>query len=110
MAWTIRPELFAKAVQQLRPGKGFGHTDDKYETLVFPDETVIKPTEAEIMALATQFQAEYDALEYQRQRQPEYPPLGDLADAIYWQSEGDSTKMQAYLTKVAAVKASYPKE
>ena len=110
MAWTIRPELFAKAVQQLRPGKGFGHRDDDYSTLQFADETVEIPTEEEIMTLARQYQAEYDALEYQRQRQPEYPQIGDLADAIYWQSKGDETKMEAYLAKVAAVKAAYPKE
>jgi hypothetical protein len=42
-------------------------------------------------------------------RQPEYPPLGDLADAIYWQNEGDSSKMTAYLAAVEAVKVKYPK-
>ncbi len=47
---------------------------------------------------------------YRRQRQPEYPPLQDLADALYWQSKGDNTKMEAYLAACEAVKQKYPKE
>lgn len=50
------------------------------------------------------------SLEYKRQRQPEYPPLQDLADALYWQNKGDSSKMQAYLAACEAVKQKYPKE
>lgn len=42
-------------------------------------------------------------------RRAAYPPLADLADATYWQSQGDASKMQAYLAAVKAVKAKYPK-
>jgi hypothetical protein len=52
---------------------------------------------------------EYDAKEYQRLRQPEYPPLADLADALYWQSQGNDIKMAAYLAAVDAVKVKFPK-
>ena len=38
-----------------------------------------------------------------------YPPISDLADAIYWQSKGDSSKMEAYTAAVEAVKDKYPK-
>jgi hypothetical protein len=48
-------------------------------------------------------------LSYQQQRRQEYPPLSDFADAMYWQLQGDASKMEAYLAKVAAVKARYPK-
>ena len=54
--------------------------------------------------------SEYDATEYQRKRQPEYPPLTELADALYHQQNGDDTKMTAYLAKCEAVKQKYPKE
>lgn len=54
--------------------------------------------------------AEYDAQEYARKRAPEYPPLTDLADALYHQSKGDETKLTAYLAKCEAVKQKYPKE
>jgi len=42
-------------------------------------------------------------------RRAAYPPLADLADALYWQSQGDNSKMDAYNAQVAAVKAEFPK-
>lgn len=42
-------------------------------------------------------------------RVAEYPPLEDLADAMYWANQGDDTKLKAYYDKVAAVKANNPK-
>ena len=46
---------------------------------------------------------------YIAKRQAEYPPLADLADALYHQSKGDETKLTAYLAKCEAVKTKYPK-
>ena len=46
---------------------------------------------------------------YIENRQREYPPLADLADALYHQSKGDETKLTAYLAKCEAVKTKYPK-
>ncbi len=54
-------------------------------------------------------QAYIDAHAYIAKRQPEYPPLTDLADALYHQSKGDETKLTAYLAKCEAVKTKYPK-
>jgi hypothetical protein len=47
---------------------------------------------------------------YKYKRVKEYPPLTDLADALYHQSKGDETKLTAYLAKCEAVKQKYPKE
>ena len=55
-------------------------------------------------------QAYIDANAYIAKRAPEYPPLTDLADALYHQSKGDETKLTAYLAKCEAVKQKYPKE
>ena len=55
-------------------------------------------------------QAYIDTHAYIAKRQPEYPPLTDLADALYHQSKGDETKLTAYLAKCEAVKQKYPKE
>ena len=60
-------------------------------------------------AAAAEIQAELDATQYQRDRQPEYPDLADLADALYWSNQGDNTKLDEYYTKVSAVKTKYPK-
>lgn len=46
---------------------------------------------------------------YAQKRRAEYPPLADFADALYWQSKGDASKMDAYLAKVDQVKARHPK-
>ena len=54
-------------------------------------------------------QAYIDAHAYITKRAPEYPPLTDLADALYHQSKGDETKLTAYLAKCEAVKQKYPK-
>lgn len=43
------------------------------------------------------------------QRRQAYPPLADLADALFWQSKGDEAPMKAYLAKVEAVKTKFPK-
>ena len=60
-------------------------------------------------AAAAEIQAERDATQYQRDRQPEYPSLADLADALYWSNQGDNTKLDEYYAACAAVKAKYPK-
>lgn len=38
-----------------------------------------------------------------------YPPLTDLADALYWQARGNPEPMQRYLAAVDAVKHAHPK-
>lgn len=86
-----------------------GVTTTTTPNLQWLDPNVTKPTKQQILAERARMQAEIDATEYQRKRQPEYPPLGDLADAIYWQNQGDSSKMTAYLAAVEAVKDKYPK-
>lgn len=67
-------------------------------------------TKQEFLEEQSRLEAQYAATEYQRLRQPEYPPLSDLADALYWQAQGDESKMTAYLAAVDAVKQKYPKE
>lgn len=47
--------------------------------------------------------------DYRVLRTKEYPPLADLADALYWEAKGDDSKMTIYLAKCDAVKQRYPK-
>lgn len=74
----------------------------------FSPEIAIPSKEA-IDAELVRLEAEFAANEYQQLRRKEYPPLSDLADAVYWQSQGDDSKMTAYLAAVEAVKQKYPK-
>ena len=60
-------------------------------------------------AAAAELAAEAAATQYQRDRQPEYPSMATLADALYWSNQGDNTKLDEYYAACAAVKAKYPK-
>ena len=73
------------------------------------DDNQIKLDQTLVDAAAAEIQAELDATQYQRDRQPEYPALADLADALYWSNQGDNTKLDEYYAKVGAVKAKHPK-
>lgn len=42
-------------------------------------------------------------------RRAAYPPLEDLADALYWQAQGDDAKMADYLLLCAVVKETHKK-
>ena len=52
---------------------------------------------------------ELNKLNYQKDRQPLYPSLGDFADAMYWNSKGDSSKLTAYYAACEKVKTDHPK-
>jgi hypothetical protein len=97
------------AIQSLRPKAQWSLDGRTYEGLQWLDETQTQPTKEEVEAEVARLQAEYDAKEYQRQRVPEYPDLKELADALYWSSKGDTTKLDEYYAKCEAVKLKYPK-
>jgi hypothetical protein len=80
---------------------GFGVKDADGNQITL-DQTLVDAAAAEI-------QSELDATQYQRNRQPEYPSLATLADALYWSNQGDNTKLDEYYAACAAVKAKYPK-
>ena len=52
---------------------------------------------------------ELDKLKYKDTRQPLYHSLGDFADAMYWNSKGDSSKLTAYYAACEKVKTDNPK-
>ena len=47
--------------------------------------------------------------EYQQKRSIEYTVLADFADAMYWNSKGDSSKLTAYYAACEKVKTDNPK-
>jgi len=100
----------SEALTSLYPGAHWTCRNHDYELLDWTDTSISKPSKAIIDAEIIRLQSEYDAQEYARNRIKEYPPLTDLADALYHQSKGDETKLTAYLAKCEAVKQKYPKE
>mgnify|MGYP001229138017 CR=1 FL=1 len=53
--------------------------------------------------------SDYAKVKYKDDRKPLYPLLEDFADAMYWNSKGDSTKLEAYYAACEKVKTDNPK-
>jgi len=78
---------------------------------VFKEDGVTKIdiVQSEVDAARVTLDAEAAAVKYKTDRQPLYPSLGDFADAMYWNSKGDSTKLEAYYAACEKVKTDNPK-
>ena len=68
------------------------------ETLTAEEEAVIRAQDVE--------EAKTVWLE---KRRISYPSAGDFADAMYWNSKGDSSKLTAYYAACEKVKSDNPK-
>tara|TARA_R100000426_G_scaffold2111_1_gene3541 strand:+ start:565 stop:873 length:309 start_codon:yes stop_codon:yes gene_type:complete len=73
------------------------------------DGSKINLDQSLIDAARTTLNAEAAAIAYQSVRKPLYPSLGDFADAMYWNSKGDSSKLTAYYAACEKVKTDNPK-
>ena len=73
------------------------------------DGTQVTLVQSEIDAARATLDAEAAATANQSTRQPLYPSLGDFADAMYWNSKGDSSKLTAYYAACEKVKTDNPK-
>ena len=65
--------------------------------------------QSKIDAARVTLDAEAAAIAYKSVRRPLYPSLGDFADAMYWNSKGDSSKLTAYYAACEKVKTDNPK-
>tara|TARA_Y100000816_G_C26008898_1_gene527426 strand:+ start:752 stop:1060 length:309 start_codon:yes stop_codon:yes gene_type:complete len=68
------------------------------------------PTEKAIEAKLKELQDEYEAKQYQRDRQPEYPAIGDQLDMLFHAIDaGKVDKTSDFYKSLKAVKDKYPK-
>ena len=93
----------AQAIKAINPDAEFSIEGDDYTKIIwFNDTTPIN--EADIQAKQNELQTEYDALDYARKREAEYPKIGDQLDKIY--HEGiDAWKADM----ITPIKNKYPK-
>jgi hypothetical protein len=97
-------QILAKALANLDPDISYSYyLGEDPKTIKWNDPSKTIP-EAEIDAEVIRLQAEYDAQEYARKREAEYPSLLELTVALY-----DTDDKSAVEAKRAAVKAKYPK-
>ena len=92
-----------EALQSLKPNAQWVLRGDELEWL---DTAQTQPTEAEITAEVTRLQAEYDALQYARNRAEAYPSLAEQADMAYWDRQNGTTTLD---DAISAVKIQFPK-
>ena len=92
---------------RLHNGGWFGFSDPlnkTYANLIIHDDSKDKPTEKSLTDALAKQQSDFDAQEYARKRQAEYPSIEELVVALY--DTDDKADIEA---KRAAVKAKYPK-
>ena len=61
-----------------------------------------QPSVAEIEAAHTEWQAEQDATQYQRDRAAAYASIGDQLDMQYWDAENGTTTWADHVKRVKA--------
>ena len=95
----------SQVLQNLRPDAKWTWRGTSYDGLEWVDETQTKPTEDEIAEEIERLKAEHERTEYQRQRKPEYPSIGDQLDALF-HAGVFPPEMAA---QIQAIKDKYPK-
>ena len=96
----------ADALLSLAPGAQWTLSGTELSGLVWLSEDIEQPSAAQIYFEVERLQAEYNSLEYQRLRAPEYPPVAEYLDGVV---KGDHAQIDAYIAACLAVKEKYPK-
>jgi hypothetical protein len=76
-------------------------------------DNILKDIEGNLITLPSDIEekraeliSEYNALNYQRRRKLEYPPITEYLDGVV---KGDQEQIDAYIQKCLEVKTKYPK-
>ena len=105
----MRKPTYFDAVVDLIGGAINGVVEGPLDTYTFIDGQT-PPTEEAIQAKLTELQTDYDAKKYQRDRQPEYPNIGDQLDMLYHAIDaGKVNKTSDFYKALKAVKDKHPK-
>jgi hypothetical protein len=87
--------------------------NEKYGIKSVMIDNILKDIEGNLITLPSDIEekraeliSEYNALNYQRRRRLEYPPITDYLDAVV---KGDQDQIDEYIQKCLAVKTKYPK-
>jgi hypothetical protein len=100
---THKPN-YIDAIISLDPNAKCIYQNEDLSTLVWEDGNPNNITEKQITDKHAELMTTYNAEEYKRKRQAEYPTIEELVVALY-----DTEDKPAIETKRAAVKAKYPK-
>ena len=102
----MEPLTYIVAIKSLAPGASFGIYDNDLAKIDWQDESISQPSDADIETELVRLQAEYDAQEYARNRQTEYPTIEECVHAIL---DNDNNELDTLQAKRAEIKLKYPK-
>ena len=96
----------ANAINKINPNAKFKYNDNDINSIEWLSETT--PISAsDIEAKQLELQAEYDAKQYQRDREVAYPTIQEQLDMQYWDNVNGTT---TWKDAIAKVKSDNPKE
>jgi len=106
MTQLIKINFLGKAIRSL--SGDCSYDSDGKTILKWKSPDITEPSQADIDAKIVELKAEYDANQYQRDRQ--YPALGEQLDMLFHDmTAGKGTKSGEWYKAVAKVKADNPK-
>ncbi|ANS05559.1 hypothetical protein [uncultured Mediterranean phage] len=92
----------AKAIHAINPSAEFQYSENDFSTLTWLNGTT-PISQADIEAKQAELQAEYDAKQYARDREKEYPTWQDQLDDIYHNG------IDGWKATIKVTKDKYPK-
>jgi len=95
----------SKAIKSINLNAEFSMEENDIDRITWLNDTTPISKE-DILAKQTELQAEYDAQDYARKRQAEYPDIYDYIDGIV---KNDQTQIDKYIADCQAVKDKYSK-
>jgi hypothetical protein len=97
--------MILEAIKKINPNAEFSINADDINQITWLNGTT-PISKADIQAKMVEVQAEYDALQYQRNRAKEYPSIQEQLDMQYWDSVNGTNTWQ---DKINEIKTKYPK-
>jgi len=95
--------ILIKAILKINPNAEFTNTGDDIDSIIWLNDTT-PISKADIEAKMVEVQADYDANQYQRDRQKEYPSIAEQLDDLYHNG------IDGWKTTIKITKDKYPKE
>ena len=94
-----------KSILAINPNAQVGVNAEDINQITWQNGTQPIPAN-EILAKQKELQAEYEAKQYQRDRQKKYPSIPDQLDMLYWDKVNGT---ENWLNSIESVKNRFPK-
>lgn len=101
--------MIHQAIRNLYPNVWMIETTQNGEVCYDQNNNVIDFDKVIVAEETARLEKESIDNEYKLLRSREYPTVKEFADAMFWASQGDDSKLQEYYAACQAVKDKYPK-